>query len=173
MKYYRTILADPPWSYRNKRTGGSMTSGSLSKYPTLSLQEICNLPVRDIAHKDSCLFLWATVPLLPDCLHVMQEWGFEYKTAVFWRKIMSLGMGFWFRGQVELCLFGIKGDIHAFRCQKPNFIQSKVRLHSQKPDEFYELIEHITPPPRIELFARSKRNGWDSWGNQVKSDIKL
>jgi len=86
---------------------------------------------------------------------------------------MSLGMGFWFRGQVELCLMGIRGNVKAFRCQKPNFIQSKARSHSQKPEEMYQLIEGLGIEPKIELFARRKVEGWDCWGNEVESDIEL
>ena len=173
MNKYKTILADPPWQYRNKKTGGSMNSGSASKYQVLSTDEICTLPIKDIRDKDCILFLWATTPLLPDAFQVMSAWGFEYKTAIYWRKIMSLGMGFWFRGQVELCLLGIKGKVKAFRSQHPNFIQYKVGKHSEKPKEFSELIEPFVIMPAIELFARKKRKGWDVWGNEIESDITL
>jgi len=81
---------------------------------------------------------------------------------------MSLGMGFWFRGQVEVCLLGVKGKIKAFRCQKANFIQSRAREHSRKPDELYELIESLGFNPKIELFARKKREGWVSWGKELE-----
>ena len=164
---YKCILADPPWQYANKNTGGSMSSGAGNKYPTMPLDEICALPVHEIADTDSCLFLWATTPLLPEAFKVMEAWGFNYKTAIYWRKIMSMGLGFWFRGQVEVCLFGVRGKIKAFRCQSPNFIQTKVRKHSQKPDEMYGLIESLGIDPKIELFARNRRQGWDTWGNQV------
>jgi len=172
-KEYQIIYADPPWSYRNKKTGGSMASGSMAKYPTMSLQEIKSLPISDIAAKDSVLFLWATTPLLPEAFEVMKAWGYHYKTSLYWRKIMSLGMGFWFRGQVEQLLFGIKGKIKAFRIQKVNFIQTKALRHSQKPREFRKLIEQTGLLPRIELFARQKTEGWDVWGNEVESDIVL
>lgn len=169
---YKTIVADPPWQYRNKNTGGSMISGSNAKYPTLSLEEICNLPIPDISDKNCVLFLWSTTPLNDYAFEVMKAWKFQYKTKIYWRKIMSLGMGFWFRGQVEECLIGIKGNVKAFRCQKPNFIQSKVRNHSQKPEEFFQLIEpeieKYNLNPKIELFARESRVGWDSWGNEVE-----
>jgi len=165
---YRTILADPPWQYRNKKTGGSMKSGSAFKYLTMSTKEICNLSViKEISAKDSVLFLWATIPMLQDAFKVMDSWGFVYKTSIIWRKIMSLGMGFWFRGQCEICLVGIKGKIKAFRCQKANFIQSKARKHSQKPEEFFNLIEPVISYPAIELFARERREKWDSWGNEA------
>ena len=152
-----------------------MNSGSASKYKVLSVDEICTLPVKDITEKDGVLFLWATTPLLPDAFKVMAAWGFKYKTAIYWRKIMSLGMGFWFRGQVELCLLGIKGKVKAFRSQRPNFIQCKVGKHSEKPEEFLELIEPYVLKPAIELFARRKRESgiWDVWGDEVESDINL
>ena len=167
-KKYKCILADPPWSYDDKKTGGTnMISGACYKYSTLNLDEIKQLPVRDICMKDSCLFLWATTPLLPEAFEVMNAWGFKYKTSIYWRKIMSLGMGYWFRGQVELCLLGIKGKLKAFHSQRPNFIQTKARKHSEKPDELYGMIEELNINPKIELFARKRRGGWDSWGDQL------
>lgn len=167
---YKLILADPPWTYRNKRTGGSLKSGSAQKYRVMELQDICGLPIRDLADKDCVLFLWATVPLLPEALKVMQAWGFSYKTSLFWRKLMSLGMGYWFRGQVEILLMGIRGKVKAFRCQKANWIQSKVRQHSQKPEEVYELIESLGIEPKIELFASEERDGWDAVGDRVSGE---
>jgi len=165
---YKVIYADPPWAYRNKRTGGSMNSGSADKYPVLGLDVLSLFPVKDIAYKDSVLFLWATVPLLPDAITLLNNWGFEYKTAVFWRKIMSLGLGFWFRGQVELCLLGVRGRVKPFRLQRANFIQSKALRHSEKPAEMRELIEATGLTPRIELFARQTVEGWDYYGDEVE-----
>ena len=165
---YKVIYADPPWAYRNKRTGGSMNSGSAAKYPVLGLEVLSLFPVKDIALKDSVLFLWATVPLLPDALSLLSDWGFEYKTAIFWRKIMSLGMGYWFRGQVELCLLGVRGRVKPFRLQRANFIQSKALRHSEKPEEMRELIEATGLTPRIELFARQTVEGWDYYGDEVE-----
>ena len=174
MNKYQIIYADPPWSYRNRRTGGSMKSGSVSKYETMTLEDICELPVGDICLSNSVLFLWATTPLLPDCLKVLEAWGFHYKTAIYWRKIMSLGMGFWFRGQVELCLMGVRGKLKPFRLQKANFIQSKALRHSEKPEEMRQLIDATgLTGYKIELFARQRVDGWDCWGNEVDSDIEL
>ena len=144
-----------------------MVSGSMAKYPVMSLQEIKSLPIQDIAAKDSVLFLWATAPLLPEAIEVMRAWGYQYKGSLYWRKIMSLGMGFWFRNQVEQLLFGVRGKIKAFRIQKANFIQTKALRHSQKPEEFRKLIEETDLKPRIELFARQKAVGWDAWGNEI------
>jgi len=164
---FKVIYADPPYSYRNKKTGGSMKSGSANKYPTLSMDDIKTLPVEKISDSNSVLYLWATTPLLPEILEIMKYWGYKYKTALYWRKIMSLGMGFWYRGQVEILLVGIRGGIRAFRIQKSNFVQTRVRRHSQKPDEFYNLIEANNLSPRIELFATKNRKGWTSIGYEI------
>lgn len=105
---FNCLLADPPWSYRNKKTGGSMKSGAAAHYDTMTLEEICRLKVRNIAEKDSVLFLWATVPMLEEGLVVMRAWGYDYKTMLTWHKEGWLGMGFWFRGQTEHLLFGVR-----------------------------------------------------------------
>lgn len=175
---YSIIYADPPWQYRNKKTGGSMVSGADAKYPTMSVSEICAMPVKcDIALPESVLFLWATTPLKWEAFQVMQSWGYTYKTTVYWRKIMSLGMGFWFRGQVEELLVGVRGKVKAFRLQESNFIQTKALTHSEKPKEFRELIERATAKMpiqnRLEMFARSNPCGWDVFGNQVEGSISL
>jgi len=172
-KQYKLILADPPWSYNNKNTGGSLVSGASQKYPTMSLNEIKNLPIYDIAMNDSILFLWATTPLLPEAFDVMKAWGYGYKTSVYWYKLPSLlskaiSLGYWFRVQVEVCLVGIKGYIEPFRSQYRNMIVTKSEGHSRKPKELYEIIETIPNlNPKIELFARTRREGWDSWGNEI------
>lgn len=154
-----------------------MISGSASKYPTMTLEQICSMPIKQISAKDSVLFLWATTPLKWDAFQVMEAWGYTYKTTVYWRKIMSLGMGFWFRGQVEELLVGVRGNVKAFRLQEPNFIQTKVLAHSQKPEEFRQLIERATAKmpsrKRIELFARKNTSGWDVFGNQVLRSVAL
>lgn len=166
-KRYKTILADPPWSYENKRTGGGMRSGSCQKYRTMSVDEICQLPICNISGKDSILFLWATVPLIQYGFQVLDAWGYKYKTMIVWRKTMSWGMGFWFRGQCELCLLGIKGKVKPFRYQKANFIQAKVGKHSEKPQEFYDFIEPVCVNPKLELFATKPREGWDCLGLEI------
>jgi len=170
---YKAILADPPWCFDNKKTGGSMVSGAMAKYPTLTINEIKTLtidgvPVQNIGDKNSILFLWVPVALLPSGIEVMKSWEYTYKTSIFWIKTGRLGMGFTFRNQVEQCLIGRRGKIPPFRSSKPNIISSKVRSHSQKPDEFFELIdpelEKYNIRPKIELFSRQYRDGWDGWG---------
>jgi site-specific DNA-methyltransferase (adenine-specific) len=120
-------------------------------------------------------FLWITVPLLPDGFKVLEAWGYKYKTMITWKKVMSLGMGFWWRGQTEHLLFGVKGKIKAFRMQEKNIIQVKVGKHSEKPEEFRQLIERATPHlvRKIELFATEKHEGWHSWGNKVENDVEI
>lgn len=173
MKKYQIVLADPPWCYRNKKTGGSMKSGAEQKYKTMSLDEICSLPIEKITDKNSVLFLWVTCPMQEEGMKVMKAWGYKYKTKIYWRKIMSLGMGYWFRGQVEELWLGVKGKVKAFRLQKPNFIQTKVLKHSQKPEEFRKVIEMVSLSSRIELFARQKTEGWDCIGNDINGkDIR-
>jgi len=182
-KKYKVVYADPPWTYNNQKVGRynystpkninkGMISGACQKYNVMNIEEICDMPIKEISKKDSCLFLWIPTPLLEYGFKVMNAWGFKYKTAIFWRKIMSLGMGYWFRGQIEVCLFGIKGNIKAFHCQKPNFIQSKVREHSRKPDQLYGIIEELKLDPKIELFARQRREGWDCYGNELSDTIQ-
>jgi len=170
---FKTVVCDPPWSYKNKRTGGSMISGSGTKYNTLSLDDVCNLPVRKIVDTDAILFLWVTTPLKYEIAQsgLIEKWGFSYKTTIYWRKIMGLGLGYWYRGQVEECWMCTRGTIKAWRTQMPNIIQSKVRNHSQKPEEFFQMIEPSLDKfelnPRLEMFARYLRPGWNSIGEEI------
>ena len=165
---YRTILADPPWAYRNKsvaKNGG----GAEDHYPTMTTADICALPIiGDIRSRDCCLFLWATIPNLPEAFIVMDAWGFRYKTALTWVKTRTLSMGFWFRVQQEICLLGTRGNVRAFRQTIPNLFFAPVVRHSQKPEKFFQIIDPIIPRPSIELFARQRREGWDAWGNEVQ-----
>jgi N6-adenosine-specific RNA methylase IME4 len=186
-KKYNVIYADPPWSYKNKRTGGSMISGSMNKYPVMTLEEIKAMSIP--SDKNCVLFIWATVPLMPEAIEVMKAWGFKYKTMITWRKIMSLGMGYWFRGQCEHLILGVKGNVKAFRQQKANFYESevfefdecyqtKVGRHSEKPHYFRGLIENAVKvsfanPVKLEMFARKRSDGWDVFGNQVEESIVI
>lgn len=185
---YRVIYADPAWQYRSKKAGGNMTSGSAQHYEVLTVGEISALPIRNLRHPEgSVLFLWTTVPMQPEGWEVFNAWGFDYKTSIYWIKddldeatgeISNgrLGMGHWFRGQVEVCLMGIKGDVRAFRCQRKNYVFEKSTKHSKKPEAMRRLILEATEAlggPRIELFSRDLQEGWDHWGNEVSSDVTL
>lgn len=146
-----------------------MKSGSASKYPTLTVDEICDLKIP--ADKNCILFLWVTVPLLDEGFRVLKAWGFKYKTMLTWRKVMSLGLGYWFRGQTEHVLVATKGTIKALRYQKGNVIESKPGKHSRKPEEFWGLVESSLQDKgldnRLEIFSRQEREGWDSMGNEI------
>ena len=157
---YRVIYADPPWQYNNS---GFVTSAE-EQYPTMSTEEIGNLPVKDLADENAVLFLWATNPLLEDALKVCKAWGFDYKTNFVWVKNQHTG-GFYCFGQHELLFIATKGSM----LPKTGSLHSSVvnasrREHSRKPDEFYGIIEAMYDGPYIELFARNKREGWNGWG---------
>lgn len=174
---YELIYADPPWPYRNLKTGGSHKSGASQHYNIMSLEDIQALPVKALADKRCALFLCATVPLLPEAVDTMAAWGFKYKTALFWHKTGRLGMGYWFRGQVEVVLLGIRGKVPSFRCQQPNIVSSRPGAHSEKPPELRDLIAGAAYPvlsgARLEMFSRDYFDGWDIFGDEVDSTIEL
>lgn len=161
---FNTIAADPPWKYDNVNTGGSMKSGSAAKYPTMALDEIKDLRVRDIANKNSLLFLWATTPLKPEAMEVVKAWGYKYVTTLYWLKTGRPGLGFWFRGCFEECLVCKRGKVKPFHSQMTNLIVEDPREHSRKPDEFYNIVRLHAPDPMVELFAREPRIGFISMG---------
>lgn len=175
-KKYKTILADPPWMFQNRTGKMAPEHKRLNRYTTLSLNEIKEIPV-DLAAAENChLYLWVPNALLKEGLAVMEAWGFKYKTNIVWHKIRKdggpdgRGVGFYFRNVTELILFGTKGS---FRTLAPgrkqvNIIKTMKREHSRKPDELYDLIEHCSPGPFLELFARGQRPGWDVWGNETE-----
>jgi len=161
---YNVILADPPWKYDFSET----TSRDIeNQYPTMNLDDIKQLKAPST--ENSVLFLWATAPKLQEALEVMQAWGFEYRTCAVWDKEV-IGMGYWFRGQHELLLVGVKGQFSP--PEQANRFSSVIRArrqgHSQKPERVYELLETMFPNgKRLEVFARNKREGWEVWGNEV------
>ena len=177
-KHYRTIYADPPWQFQNRTGKVAPEHKRLSRYETMKLDDIKNLPVADLAEEKSHLYLWVPNALLPDGLEVMKAWGFEYKTNIIWEKVRHDGMpdgrgvGFYFRNVTEILLFGIRGGnnrtLDPARSQV-NLIRSTKREHSRKPDEIISLIESCSPGPYLELFARGNRSGWDMWGDQANS----
>jgi len=178
-KKYDVIMADPPHTYKNRKTGGGMKSGVSSKYRTMELDEICELPVRKISKKNSVCFLWITTPLLDNGFRILEEWGFKYKTSIVWDKTMSGGWGFWTRTATEFLLLGVKGKVRAFMSTRTNVIRHNRIGHSVKPDIFRELVEELTEQfgknkKMIELFARkhpTKKDyarKWDYFGDQYK-----
>lgn len=173
---YKTVLADPPWQFQNRTGKMAPEHRRLSRYPTMTLREICDLPVEAIAAETAHLYLWVPNALLPEGLQVMDHWGFSYKSNIIWYKIRKdggpdrRGVGFYFRNVTEVLLFGVRGKnartLQRGRTQE-NIISTQKREHSRKPDEQYRLIEECSPGPRIELFARGPRVGWTVWGNQA------
>jgi N6-adenosine-specific RNA methylase IME4 len=174
-KKFATVLADPPWQFQNRTGKMAPEHKRLQRYPTMSLQEIKDLPVEAIVADTAHLYLWVPNALLAEGMQVMEHWGFTYKTNLIWYKVRKdggpdrRGVGFYFRNVTEIILFGVRGKnartLQPGRTQE-NIISSRKREHSRKPDEQYELIEACSSGPRIELFARGPRNGWFVWGNQ-------
>ena len=150
-------------------------------YKAMRQIDIFELPVKKIVNKDCILFLWATAPLLPEALHTMKCWGFDFKTVGFtWIKKNKKagtnfwGMGWWTRSNPEFCLIGVKGSPKRISAKVHSVIEAKIMEHSRKPKEVLDkIVELVGDIPRIELFAREKTEGWDAWGNEVKSDIDL
>lgn len=136
------------------------------------------MAVQDIVEDDAHLYLWVTNGKLPDGLLVMKAWGFKYKTNIAWAKD-RFGLGQYFRGQHELCLFGVRGNIpyrkkeNGKRAQGRTLITAPKGAHSEKPEQLRSMIEIVSPGPYLELFARRPSPGWDVWGNEVESGISL
>ena len=168
-KKYGVIYADPEWRFEVYSRDTGLDRSADNHYSTTATDSICERPVGDIAADDCCLFLWATVPMLPDALKVIEAWGFKYKSHAMWRKD-RIGTGYWFRNAHELLLVGTRGNVPApaMGTQLESVIDAPVGKHSEKPDAFYELIETYFPNlPKIELNARRARPGWDAWGNEA------
>ena len=173
---YPIIYADPPWRYTQKGLQGAAEH----HYPTMSINELCALPVAELAAPDSALFMWATFPQLPEALRLIEAWGFTYKSVAFvWlkknRKADSwfYGLGFWTRGNAEICLLATRGHPKRQAANVHQFIISPIEAHSKKPDEARDKIVSLMGNlPRVELFARQTPPGWDVWGNEVEPTIR-
>ena len=176
---FGTILADPPWRFMNRTGKMAPEHKRLSRYSTMTLDEILELPVAEVSSERSHLYLWVPNALVLEGLEVMKRWGFTYKTNLVWFKVRKdggpdgRGVGFYFRNVTELVLFGTRGSI---RTRDPgrrqvNLISSRKREHSRKPDELYDIIEKCSPGPYLELFARHQREGWTQWGDQLDTVI--
>ena len=174
---FSTILADPPWQFQNRTGKMAPEHKRLSRYSTMTLQDIKDLPVGAITEERAHLYLWVPNALLAEGMQVMDHWGFKYKSNLIWYKIRKdggpdrRGVGFYFRNVTEIILFGIRGKnirtLQPGRSQE-NIISSRKREHSRKPDEQYNIIESCSWGPYIELFGRGTRKGWTTWGNQTE-----
>ena len=176
-KKYNIIYADPPWQYRSKEclAKKSILNGELNvHYPTMTLDEIKQLPIPKIAEKDSLLFLWVVSPMLDDCMEVLKSWGYRYATIGFvWDK-QKPNPGSYTMSQCEVCLIGKKGKIPTPRGIRNarQFLSEKKEKHSSKPDEIRNRIMAMFPDnSKIELFAREAAEGWDCWGNEAPEDF--
>jgi len=173
---FGTILADPPWQFQNRTGKAAPEHKRLKRYATMALDEICALPVQDVAADRAHLYLWVPNALLPDGLRVMNKWGFRYVSNIVWEKVRKdgepdgRGVGYYFRNVTEVLLFGTRGrDVRTLAPGRTqvNIIRSRKREHSRKPDEQYGLIEACSWGPYLELFSRGKREGWEAWGDQA------
>lgn len=175
-KKFKTVLADPPWQFQNRTGKVAPEHRRLNRYGTMTLDEIKGLPVAERLQDSAHLYLWVPNALLPEGLEVMRAWGFNYKSNLVWHKVRKdggsdgRGVGFYFRNVTELILFGVRGKnartLQPGRTQV-NYLSSRKREHSRKPDEQYPLIESCSPGPYLEMFARGTRPGWTIWGNQA------
>lgn len=183
---FGTIMADPPWQFQNKTGKVAPEHRRLNRYATMTLDDICAMPVADLADDPAHLYLWVPNALLPEGLKVMAAWGFQYKSNIVWEKIRKdggpdgRGVGFYFRNVTEILLFGTRGkaartlqpgrtQVNYFEAKEPDgdIVKTRKREHSRKPDEQYKIIESCSWGPYLELFARGERPGWSVWGNQA------
>jgi len=175
-KKYKIIYADPPWKYNDKLD--LQGEGAELHYKTMSVEDICKLPVKEIIDKDCILFMWVTMPMLEVGFKVIESWGFKYKTCAFvWIKTnpksntIFKGIGRWVMGNAELCLLATKGKPQRIVKNISQVVMAHKNKHSRKPDEVRNrIIRLMGDLPRIELFARQKVEGWDAWGNEVPNE---
>ena len=173
---FGAIYADPPWSFRTWSAKGTGRS-AVSHYDCLDFSALTALPVADLAAEDCALFLWATDPMLPRAIELIQAWGFEYKTVAFhWVKLNSkakhpadyfTGMGFWTRANPELCLLATRGKPARLAKDIRKLVVDRRREHSRKPDCVRQRIQRLVAGPYLELFARETKPGWECWGDEA------
>ena len=180
-RQFKTVLVDPPWQFINRTGKVAPEHRRLSRYGTMTLADISALPVTEIVAPTAHLYLWVPNALLPEGVQVLQSWGFTYKSNIVWHKIRKdggpdgRGVGFYFRNVTELILFGTRGKnarTLAPGRRQVNYLATRKREHSRKPDEQYPLIEACSPGPYLELFARGQRPSWAAWGNQADDSYR-
>ena len=188
-KKYNIIYADPPWSFKTYSDKGKEKKSADKHYKCMNKKDIQELPISSIAEENSILFLWVTFPCLEEGFELIKKWGFTYKTCAFnWVKRNKKqdtpfwGLGYWTRSNSELCLLATKGSPKRISKRVHQIIEdwtaeqihSPIEKHSKKPDIIRDkIVELCGDLPRIEMFARQKADGWDSWGNEIESDIIL
>lgn len=182
---YRVVCADPPWRYRkdgvDRRGLPGIKRWAEQNYLTMSNAAIRDLPVREWVAPDAHCYLWVTSPRMygergdrsVNPADILEAWGFEYVSTLVWVKAGAPGMGNYFRIDAEYVLFGVRG-----RCPIPRHLRRSSVFHapkgrhSEKPEAFYRIVEDVSPSPRLEMFARRRREGWDSWGNEVPDETQ-
>lgn len=178
---FATIMADPPWQFTNRTGKVAPEHKRLNRYGTMDLDAIKSIPVSKACAPTAHLYMWVPNALLPEGIEVLRAWGFTYKANIVWHKVRKdggsdgRGVGFYFRNVTELILFGTRGKnartLDPGRSQV-NYISSRKREHSRKPDEQYPLIESCSPGPYLEMFGRGVRKGWATWGNQAHDEYE-
>lgn len=183
---FAAIYADPPWAYKTYSgdaipARASRNGLATAHYKTMPISDICALPVADLAAEDCVLFVWVTWPTLLDAVALINAWGFSYKTCGFaWTKADArqpeffqddvtpyMGLGYWTRANSEVCLLGSRGKPKRIHADVRQAIIEPRREHSRKPDCVHDRIERLVAGPYVELFARTTRKGWSSWGNET------
>lgn len=180
IKKYGIIYTDNPWEYKVWSKKGQGRSAE-SHYPTMGIEQLCSLPVAELAAPDCALFMWVTFPLLREAFTVLDAWSFTFKTVSFvWVKQNKIsptlfwGMGHWTRANSEICILATRGSPKRISAKVHQVVMSPIEEHSKKPAEVRDrIVELMGDLPRIELFARQTAPGWDAFGNEVESDIIL
>jgi N6-adenosine-specific RNA methylase IME4 len=188
---YKTIMADPPWAYDDDMPGPGRGSGS--HYDTLHFGTILGMApqIGKAAAPAAHLYLWTTNSFLAEALQIVGAWGFTHKTVITWCKVTEeprglphereepqqihprIGMGHYVRNTTEHIIFATKGNLSTARNDVPNVFFAERHEHSAKPDKAYRIAEELSPEPRLDLFSRQRRAGWDTWGDEVQPDASL
>ena len=166
-KLYKTLLIDPPWSHFQQGSKGASVH-----YNLMNLDEIKSIPVGDLAEPDAHLWLWVTNASLRDGFDVIESYGFKTRSIFTWIK-PRIGLGHYLRNATEHVLFATRGKAPILFKSQPNWCFAPTQKHSQKPEELYAVIERVSPAPYLELFARREKAGWDVWGDEIESSIKI
>ena len=178
-KRYRTIVADPPWHYELRKDDPSHRARA--PYGTMSAEELMCLPVGGWAEDDAHLYLWTTNAHMVEAHQIAKSWGFDVKTIITWLKgrmdggrlVQHMGTGNYFRGATEHILFCIRGSFPVMNHDATTAFLAPRREHSEKPDTFYDIVQHMSPGPYLDVFARKQRMGWDCFGNEVYNPSEL
>ena len=158
---YRTIVVDPPWSYKERVGRGRAEN----HYGTMSHADLMALPVGSWAEVNAHLYLWTTNAFMVEAHELAKAWGFTQKTILTWVK-PQIGMGRYYRNNTEHCLFAVKGMLHVLRADMPTAFTAVRRRHSAKPEAFFDMVQSMSPGPYLDVFSRQQRLGWDTWGNE-------